>query len=89
MTKYMQINDPTADERCFMVILTFTFILITHQTKPQPALSNLSSMDIKPVVERGNILNLPSLSMALQCCIASYYIYNIAYPANMESFMLF
>ena len=48
-----------------------------------------SSMDIKPVVERGNILNLSSLSMALQCCIASYYIYNIAYPANMVSFMLF
>lgn len=40
MTKYMQINDPTAGERCFMVIFTFTFILITHQTKPQPALSN-------------------------------------------------
>ena len=40
MTKYMQINDPTAGERCFMVILTFPFILITHQTKPQPALSN-------------------------------------------------
>ena len=47
-----------------------------------------SSMDIKPVVERENILNLPSLSMALQCCIVSYYIYNIAYPANMVSFML-
>ena len=48
-----------------------------------------SSMDIKLVVERGNIQNMPSLSIALQCCIASYYIYNIAYPANMVSFMLF
>ena len=46
-------------------------------------------MEFKLVVEMGNILNMPSLSVALQCCFASYYIYNIAYPVNMTAFMIF
>ena len=38
--------------------------------------------DIKLVVESINIIPISSVSLALHCCFASYYTYNISYPTD-------
>ena len=45
-----------------------------------------SITDAKLVIEKDNILNTPSLSIAFHCCIASYFLFNISYPPT--SFLL-
>lgn len=45
--------------------------------------------DTKIVMERENILSMPSLDMAVHCCFAAYYIYNISYPPDFIPFLMF
>ena len=45
--------------------------------------------DFKVVVEKENIIEMPSLFIALQYCFAIYYIMNIAYPKDVNPLMLF
>ena len=33
--------------------------------------------DFKVVIEKENILTMPSIDMALKCCFAAYFVYNI------------
>jgi len=44
--------------------------------------------DVKLVVEKV-VFPMPTLNTALQCCFASFYMYNIAYPPNVVPFMIF
>ncbi len=46
-------------------------------------------VEFKLVIERENILAMPSLNVAVHCCFASYYIYNISYPPDFSSILLF
>ena len=48
-----------------------------------------SLTDFKLVIETNNIIPMPSLSIALHCCISSYCIYNIVFPLEIKAFMLF
>ena len=48
-----------------------------------------SITDTKLVIEKDNILNMPSLSIALHCCFASYFLFNISYPPHFVPVMLF
>jgi len=51
---------------------------------------NMDSLtDFKVVIEGENILPMPSLSCALHCCFAAYYIYNITFPSDLKPLMLF
>ena len=43
--------------------------------------------DVKVVIESINILRMNSLSVAMHCCFASYYIYNISYPSENSAFL--
>ena len=45
--------------------------------------------DFKVVIENDNILTMPSLEMALKCCFAAYFVYNISYPPDLTPFLLF
>ena len=45
--------------------------------------------DFKLVIERENIISISSLSYALHCCFACYYIYNISFPADSSPIMVF
>lgn len=45
--------------------------------------------DFKVVIEGENILPMHSLRVALHCCFAAYYIYNISYPPDFGTVMLF
>ena len=36
--------------------------------------------EFKLAIERDNVFEMPSLSVALHCCFSAYYIYNISYP---------
>ena len=51
--------------------------------------SDSGDIDIKLVVEATNIFEMPSMIIGVQCCFASYFIYNIAYIPNMAPFMIF
>lgn len=45
--------------------------------------------DFKVVIEKENVLPMPSVAVALHCCFASYYLYNISYPSEFNHIMLF
>ena len=45
--------------------------------------------DFKVVIEKENIISVPSLSDAMHCCFASYYIYNMSFSANSCQIMVF
>ena len=45
--------------------------------------------DFKLVIEKENILSVPSLALALHCCFAAYYLYNISFPSDVSPIMLF
>lgn len=45
--------------------------------------------DTKIVIEKENILSMPTLDMAVHCCFAAYYIFNISYPPDLSPFLLF
>ena len=46
-------------------------------------------VDTKLVVESVNIFDMPSLKIGVQCCFASYFIYNIAYTPIVAPFLIF
>ena len=48
-----------------------------------------SITDSKLVIEKDNIIKMPSLSIALHCCFASYFLFNISYPPHFIPVMLF
>ncbi len=45
--------------------------------------------DVKVVIESDNILPMPSLMTALNYCFSAYYVYNIAFPSDLRSLLLF
>ena len=45
--------------------------------------------DFKLVIEKENVISVPSLSYALHCCFSCYYIYNISFPADSSPIMVF
>lgn len=46
-------------------------------------------VEFKLVIERENIIAMPSLDVAVHCCFASYYIYNVSYPHHFLPILLF
>ena len=48
-----------------------------------------SLSDFKVIIERENVLSMPSLQMAIHCCFAIYYIFNISYPSATAPLLLF
>ena len=44
---------------------------------------------VKLVIERENVLSMPSIAVALHCCFASHYLYNISFPAKFSTMLLF
>ena len=44
---------------------------------------------VKLVIERENVLSMPSIAVTLHCCFACYYLYNISFPANFSTMLLF
>ena len=49
----------------------------------------VSSRELTDFKENVNILSMPSLATALHCCFAAYYMYNIQYPLEFSSVLLF
>ena len=45
--------------------------------------------DFKVVIEKENIIEMPSLFVAVQYCFTTYYVMNIAYPSQVNPLMLF
>ena len=45
--------------------------------------------DFAVVTEKDTVLKMPTLETALHCCFATYYIYNISYPAHFAPLFLF
>lgn len=47
--------------------------------------------DFKLIVEKENILSMPSIATAVHCAFASYYniIYNISFPSDISPLLLF
>lgn len=52
-----------------------------------PSLDELC--EFKVVVEKDNVVAMPSMDFALHCCFAAYYIYNISYPPDLRPYLLF
>lgn len=52
-----------------------------------PSLDELS--EFKVVIEKDNVISMPSVDTALHCCFAAYYIYNITYPPELRPYLLF
>ena len=45
--------------------------------------------DVKVVIEKDNVLSMPSLSKAIHFCFASYYVFNISFPQSFKPILLF
>ena len=45
--------------------------------------------DYMVVMEKDNVISMPTLAAALHYCFASYYVFNISYPPDSKSLMLF
>ena len=45
--------------------------------------------DFKIVIEKENILPMPSLFIAILCCFSAYFLFNINYPPEFVPTMLF
>ena len=43
--------------------------------------------DFKLIIERSNIIRMPNLMTAVNCCISAYYIFNISYPRAITPIM--
>ena len=48
-----------------------------------------SITNIKLIIEKDNVLRMPSMKMAVHCCFAVYYIFNMSYPPALAPLMLF
>ena len=44
--------------------------------------------DFKLIIERNNIITMPTLMTAVNCCISAYYIFNISYPRAIAPIMM-
>ena len=44
--------------------------------------------DIKLMIEKDNVLSMPSMKIAVHCCFAVYYIFNLTYPTAIGPFLL-
>ena len=42
--------------------------------------------DPKIIIEKENIVSMPSFKVAFECCLAAYYIFNIKYPPSSKPF---
>jgi hypothetical protein len=45
--------------------------------------------EIKIIIEDDNVLRMPSMLSAVSYCISAYYVFNISYPPEFRSLMLF
>ena len=45
--------------------------------------------DIKLIIEKDDVLSIPSMKIAVHCCCAVYYIFNLTSPTAMAPFLLF
>ena len=45
--------------------------------------------DIKVVIEKENVLSMPTMLKALHFCFASYYVFNISFPSPFKPTLLF
>ena len=41
--------------------------------------------DVRVVIERENILPMPSVLTAVECCLASYYVFNLQYESRSKA----
>jgi hypothetical protein len=48
-----------------------------------------SLTDIKVIIEKNNVIEMPSLATAIHCCFTSYFIFNISYPLHFTPLLLF
>ena len=42
--------------------------------------------DPRLIIKKDNVICMPSFLIALQCCVSSYFIFNIKYPTNAIGF---
>ena len=52
-------------------------------------LTRCSLSDVKVVIEKTNLLQMPSVSTAIHFCFASYYVFNISFPSDFKFILLF
>ena len=45
--------------------------------------------EMKVVIDDYNVLHMPSMLSALHYCISSYYVFNMSYPPEFRTLMLF
>ena len=45
--------------------------------------------DVKVVIERTNVLSMPTVMKALHFCFCSYYVFNISFPTAFKSILIF
>ena len=45
--------------------------------------------DVKVVIERTNVLSMPSVTKALNFWFCSYYVFNISFPTAFKSILMF
>jgi len=43
--------------------------------------------EIKLVIEKENIIDMPNSRTAVNCCMAAYYVFNITYPNGISCLM--
>ena len=79
---YIQGESISIDEALSGVELKAPFIAAFGLTKDELT-------DVKLVIESDNVISMPYMAIALHCCFASYYIYNISYPSDFSAVMLF
>ena len=42
--------------------------------------------EIKLVIEKENIIDMPNSRTAVNCCMAAFYVFNITYPNGISCF---
>lgn len=43
--------------------------------------------EIKVVIERNNVIRMPSMLSALHYCFSSYYVFNMSYPPDFRALL--
>ena len=44
--------------------------------------------DPRLVIEKNNVICVPTFSLAIECCLSSYFVFNIKYPNNSNALCL-
>ena len=47
-----------------------------------------SLTDIKVIIKKNNVIQIPSLATAVHCCFTSYFIFSISYPLHFTPLLL-